>query len=80
MKDVLDKSIQNINPLTIEDFKKIFDQSTLQERLCEHLVLVSMDELKKEIANITREKKNTQEPPIAILIATSAQPLVQKKG
>ena len=75
MKDVLDKSPQNINPLTIEDFKKIFDQSTLQARLCEHLVLVTMDEIQKEIANITMEKKNTQEPPISILIATSAQPL-----
>ena len=44
VKDVLDNTPQNINPLTIEDLKKILDQSTLQAKLCENLVLVSVEE------------------------------------
>ena len=44
-KDIPDHLAQNINPLTIEDLKKILDQSTLQAKLCENSVLVSIDEL-----------------------------------
>ena len=57
--------------------KKILDQSTLQARLWENLVLVSVEELQKAIAHITRHKVNTKEPSCAIPLATSAQPLVQ---
>ena len=77
VKDVLDSSAQNINPLTTEDLKKILDQSTLQARLCENPVLVSVDELQKAIAEITRDKVNTQEPPFFIPSTTSDQPLIQ---
>ena len=44
VKDVPDNSGQKINPLTIEDLKKILDQSTLQAQLCNNLVLVSVDD------------------------------------
>ena len=59
IKDVPDISAQNINPLTAEDLKKILDLSTLQARLCENLVLVSVDEIQKEVGEITRDKVNT---------------------
>ena len=45
LKDIPNSSAHNINPLTIEDLKKILDQSTLQARLCENPVMVSVDEL-----------------------------------
>ena len=57
--------------------KKILDQSTLQARLCENLVLVSVDELQKVVAKITRDKVNTHEPLSPIPSTTSAQPLIQ---
>lgn len=44
VKDVPDNSNQNINPLIIEDLKKILDQSTLQAKLCDNPVLVNVDE------------------------------------
>ena len=47
IKDVFDVFSQNINPFIVEDLKKILDQSTLQARLCENPILVSMDELQK---------------------------------
>ena len=56
--------------------KKILDQSTPQERLCENLVLVSADELQKVVAKITRDKVNTNEPP-SIPIVTQVQPLIK---
>ena len=77
MKDISDGLAQNINPLTIEDLKKILDQSTLQARLCENPVLVSVEELQKVVADIARDKVNTQEPPSSTPLATSAQALVQ---
>ena len=77
VKDVPNSSTQNINPLTIEDLKKILDQSTLQATLCENLVLVSIDELQKVVANITRDKLNTKEPHSTIPLATSDQPLIK---
>ena len=45
VKDVFDVTAQNINPLIEEDSKKILDQSTLQAKLCDSPVLVSVDEL-----------------------------------
>lgn len=77
MKDVPDSSAKNINPLTAEDLKKILDQSTLQDKLCENPVLVSVDELQKAIADITRHKVNTQEPNFSIPPTTSGQLSVQ---
>lgn len=77
VKDVPDNSTHNINPLTTEDLKNILYQSTLQARLCENPLLVSVDELQKAVADITRDKVNTQEPSSAIPSTTSAQPLTQ---
>ena len=74
VKDVPGISPQNINPLTTKDLKKILDQSTLQARLCENHVLVSVDELEKAVVDITRDKVNTQEPPSIIPTTTSGQP------
>ena len=45
VKYVPNSLAQSINPLTIDDLKKILNQSTLQARLCENPVLVSVDEL-----------------------------------
>ena len=41
VKYIYDLTAVNINPLTQEDMKNILDQSTLQENLCDNLVLVS---------------------------------------
>ena len=73
VKDVSNVSAQNINPLTVDDLKKILDQSTLQEKLCENPILVSVDELQKVVADITRDKVNTKEPP-SIPTVTHVQP------
>ena len=45
VKDFPNNSIQNINPLIVEDIKKILNQSILQAQLCNNPVLVSVDEL-----------------------------------
>ena len=45
IKDVFDLISQNINPLIEEDLKKILDQSTLQAKLYDNPVLVSVDEI-----------------------------------
>ena len=79
MQDVLDNFGQNINPLNVEDLKKILDQTTLQAQLCNNLVLVSVDELQKVVANLTRDKVNPQEPPFDIPLATSGQPTMHTK-
>lgn len=76
VKDVPDRLAHNINPLTVEDLEKILDQSTLQEKLCDNLVLVSVNELQKVVADTSRDKVNPQEPPSSISIATSGQILV----
>ena len=72
VKDVPNSSPQNINPLTTKDLKKILDQFTLQARLCENHVLVSVEEISKAVADITRDKVNPQELPSVISLATSA--------
>lgn len=43
VKDVSNLSAQNINPLAKEYLKKILDQSTLQEKLCDNPILVTVD-------------------------------------
>ena len=45
VQDVPDTSGQNINPLIVEDLKKILHQTTLQSQLCTNLVLLSVEEL-----------------------------------
>ena len=40
-------------------------------------VLVSVDELQKVVADIIRDKMNTQEPPSTIPLVTSDQPSIQ---
>ena len=47
IKDVVDTSCQNINPLTAEDISKILDQSTQQVQSCTSPILVSVEELQK---------------------------------
>ena len=71
VQDVPDTSSHNINPLTIEDLKQILHQTSLQEQLCVNPILVSVEELKKAIANITKEKLNLEEPPSHTQISTS---------
>ena len=45
VKDVIETSCQNINPLIAEDLTKILDQSTQAVRLYTSPILVSVDEL-----------------------------------
>ena len=63
IKDVVDTSCQNINPLTAEDLTKILDQSTQETRLCSSPILVSVDELQKSVVETKEVKVQTQEPP-----------------
>ena len=74
VQDVPHTSSQNINPLTIEDLKRILHQTTLQAQLCANPILVSVKELQKAVANINKEKVNPQEPPSQTKIARSRQP------
>lgn len=48
IKDVLDTSGQKINPLIVEDLKKILHQTTLQSQLCTNPILVSVEELQRQ--------------------------------
>lgn len=79
VKDVPDSSSQIINPLTTNDLKMILDQPTLQAKLCENPVLVSVDEFQKVVVDITGEKVNPKEPPSTIPLVTQVQLLIQKK-
>ena len=76
VKNVPNSSPQNINPLTVEDLKKILEKPTLQVRLCQNPILVNVNELQKVVVDITRENVNTKEPPSIIPLAISAQTLV----
>ena len=69
VQDIPNTSCQNINSLNIEDLKRILHQTTLQAQLCTNLVLVSVEELQKNVVEITRDKVNSQEPPSHIPIA-----------
>ena len=66
IKDVIDISCQNINPLTVEDLTKILDQSTQVARLCSSPILVSVDELQKSVVDSKEVKVQTQEPPLIV--------------
>ena len=55
----------------------MLDQSTLQAHLRNNPILVSVDELQKFIVDITRDERNTQEPPFVIPTTTSGQPQEQ---
>ena len=63
IKDVVDTSCQNINPLTAEDLSKILDQSTQATRLSKSPILVSVDELQKSVDKLKEVKVPPQEPP-----------------
>ena len=69
VKDVIDTSCQNINPLTTEDLSRILDQSTQQACLSTDPLLVNVDEIHKAIVDPRRVKVKIQEPP-SILKAT----------
>lgn len=56
VKDFPNTSARNINPLTVEDLKKILDQSTQQAKLCTNPISVSVDELRKVVVNTIRDK------------------------
>ena len=77
VQDVPENFVQNINPLTAEDLKRILHQTTLQDQLCTNPVLVSVEELQKVVADITRDKVNPQEPPSHIPTNISGQPMEQ---
>ena len=63
IKDVVDTSSQNINPLTAEDLTKILDQTTLQAQLCASPILVSVEEIQKSVDKVKEVKVPPQEPP-----------------
>ena len=49
VKDVTETVPQNINPLTIEDLKKILDQSIDKATFCKNIILVSEEEYQKAL-------------------------------
>ena len=63
IKDVVDTSCQNINPLTVEDLSKILDQSTQLAQFFSSPILVSVDELQKSIDKLKEVKVSPQKPP-----------------
>ena len=77
IKYVSHASTQNINPLTIDDLKKILDQSILQAKWCGNPILDSVEELQKVVIEVTRDKVNTQEPPYVIPLFISDQNSIQ---
>ena len=77
VKDVFYSSAQNIDPLTREHQNQILDQSIVDARSGKNIILVSIDELHKVVADITRDKVNTQEQPFSIASTSSGQPLIQ---
>ena len=50
----------------------------MQSKLCTNPILVSVEELQKVVAEITKEKVNTQESPSQTPTATSGQPQEQQ--
>ena len=67
IKDVSKTIAQNINPLIEDDLKKILVESTTQAKLCENLVLVSVDEIEKidkvSIGEEVQTKETSTIPP-----------------
>ncbi len=56
--DVSNASAQNINPLIVDYLKNILDQSTIQAKLCNNPILVSVEELQKVVTEVTRDTVN----------------------
>ena len=56
IKDVLDTSEKNVNPLTEEDLKKILIDYTTTTQLCTHPVLVRVEKIEKVELGSIREK------------------------
>ena len=69
--------IEALNLLTTKDLKKILDQTTLQARLCENPILVSVEKIQKVVIDIIRDKLNIQEPHSVMPLDTSVQHLVK---
>ena len=63
IKDVIDTTSQNINPLIVEDLSKILEQSTHQAQLCTNPILVSAEELQKTVDKVKEGEVQPQEPP-----------------
>ena len=63
IKDVVETSCQNINPLTPEDLTKILDQATKHAQLGKNPILVSVEELQKSAKKIKEGEVKLQEPP-----------------
>lgn len=74
LKDVFETIAQNINPLIEDDLKKILVKSTNQEKLCENLVLVSVDEIEKADKAFVGEEKKTPETSTPLPQSTMVQP------
>ena len=52
--------------------------STLQSKLCNNPILVSVEELQKTVTKVTRDKVNPQEPSSVIPSITQVQLPIQK--
>ena len=64
IKDVLDTSKKNVNPLTKEDLKKILIEYTIKTQLCTHPVLVRVEKIEKvELASIREKPQETSNVP-----------------
>ena len=63
IKDVVDTSSQDIDPLTTEDLTKILDQETHQAQLCTNPILVNIEELQKLVDKAKKGEVKPQEPP-----------------
>ena len=59
--------------LFADDLKEILDQSTLQVKLCNNPILVSVEELQKVVTKVTRDKGNLKVLPFAIPSVTQVQ-------
>ena len=68
MKDVTKTNPQNINPLTTKDLKKILYHSIEQVRLCENIVLVSVEEYQKALfdTKVQPSIQKTNNTPIKV--------------
>ena len=56
IKDVLDTSEKNVNPLTEEDLKKILIDYTTTTQLCTHPILGRVEKIEKVEPGSIREK------------------------
>ena len=77
IKDISNLSTNNIDPITKDNLKKILEQSTLQAKLCDNPILISVDELQNSMTDVARKKVNPQEPPPIIPLVINVQNLIQ---